>query len=115
MAGNIAVFGVLAVAGKPLWLGVTCFFVLSGFLLYRPFADAILSGTALPSIRRYFRHRIFRMTPLRLLGMAGGAALVVKAAEYIRDWERDQAYRTVVVTRGADGSRVKVRAPRARS
>jgi hypothetical protein len=60
------------------------------------------------------RHRIFRMTPLRLLGMAGGAALVVKAAEYIRDWERDQAYRTVVVTRGADGSRVTVRAPRSR-
>ena len=81
VAGNVAVFGVLAVAGKPLWLGVTCFFVLSGFLLYRPFADAILSGAALPSVRRYFRHRILRIFPaywviLAVTGFVLGAAMV---------------------------------------
>jgi hypothetical protein len=35
-----------------------------------------------------FRMRFFRATPLgRILGMVGGAALVVKAAEALRDWE----------------------------
>ncbi len=67
VAGNIAVFGMLAVAAKPLWLGVTCFFVLSGFL------------APLPSIRRYFRHRILRILPaywviLGLTGFVLGAA-----------------------------------------
>jgi peptidoglycan/LPS O-acetylase OafA/YrhL len=80
-AGNVAVFGVLAVAGKPLWLGVTCFFVLSGFLLYRPFAAAIMSGAPLPSVRRYFRHRVLRIVPaywviLVVVGFVLGAACV---------------------------------------
>jgi hypothetical protein len=31
---------------------------------------------------------MFRATPLgRIVGLAGGAALIVKAAEMIRDWE----------------------------
>ncbi len=35
-----------------------------------------------------FRMRFFRATPLgRVLGMVGGAALVVKLAEALRDWE----------------------------
>jgi peptidoglycan/LPS O-acetylase OafA/YrhL len=81
VAGNVAVFGVLAMVGKPLWLGVTCFFVLSGFLLYQPFAHAILSGATLPSVRRYFRHRLLRILPaywviLAVTGFVLGAAFV---------------------------------------
>ncbi len=35
-----------------------------------------------------FRMRFFRATPVgRILGMVGGAALLVKAAEALRDWE----------------------------
>ena len=35
-----------------------------------------------------FRMRFFRATPFgRVLGMVGGAALVVKLAEALRDWE----------------------------
>jgi hypothetical protein len=35
-----------------------------------------------------FRLPVFRATPLgRLIGFAGGAALMIKAAELIRDWE----------------------------
>jgi peptidoglycan/LPS O-acetylase OafA/YrhL len=44
-------------------LGVTLFFLLSAFLLYRPFAKAILSGGPLPSITRYFRNRTLRIFP----------------------------------------------------
>ncbi|HEY2777658.1 MAG TPA: acyltransferase [Gaiellaceae bacterium] len=43
--------------------GVAMFFVLSGFLLYRPFAAAIVRGTRCPSIRRYFINRVLRILP----------------------------------------------------
>jgi peptidoglycan/LPS O-acetylase OafA/YrhL len=43
--------------------GVILFFTLSGFLLYRPFAAAILRGRPLPRMRRYFRNRLLRIVP----------------------------------------------------
>ncbi|GAB3694420.1 acyltransferase [Actinocorallia lasiicapitis] len=44
-------------------VGVTIFFVLSGFLLYRPFARAALDGAAPPSVRRYLIRRGLRILP----------------------------------------------------
>ena len=44
-------------------VGVALFFLISGFLLYRPYAQAILDGSALPSTRRYARHRALRIAP----------------------------------------------------
>jgi peptidoglycan/LPS O-acetylase OafA/YrhL len=43
--------------------GVILFFTLSGFLLYRPFAGAVLRGSTPPSVRRYFRNRALRILP----------------------------------------------------
>ena len=43
--------------------GVTLFFVLSGFLLFRPFVKSILLGRALPSIRSYIVNRALRILP----------------------------------------------------
>jgi len=43
--------------------GVTLFFVLSGFLLFRPFAAAVIRGTAPPSLRAYARNRALRIVP----------------------------------------------------
>lgn len=43
--------------------GVTLFFALSGFLLYRPFAAAVVRGEPLPSIGRYLRNRALRILP----------------------------------------------------
>lgn len=43
--------------------GVHLFFVLSGFLLFLPFARAILHGTSLPSTRAFYRRRAFRILP----------------------------------------------------
>jgi len=45
-------------------VGVPIFFVISGFLLYRPFARALLRGTDRPGARRYLRHRLLRIVPL---------------------------------------------------
>ncbi len=39
------------------------FFVLSGFLLWRPIASAVLRGRRLPSVRRYARNRALRILP----------------------------------------------------
>src|SRR5690349_12565701 len=55
--------GYLEAATSRFWLGVPLFFVLSGFLLFRPFAHATLHGLPAPSIRRYARHRVLRIFP----------------------------------------------------
>jgi len=57
--------------------GVTLFFVLSGFLLYRPFVVARLAGDAFPRVRSYLWRRALRILPaywvaLTLIALAGG-------------------------------------------
>jgi peptidoglycan/LPS O-acetylase OafA/YrhL len=46
-----------------LTLGVTLFFALSGFLLYRPFAGALLRGHERPSFAIYLWNRALRIIP----------------------------------------------------
>jgi peptidoglycan/LPS O-acetylase OafA/YrhL len=53
--------------------GVAIFFVLSGFLLYRPFVAARLEGRSRPGVLRYARRRALRILPAYWL------ALVVQA------------------------------------
>lgn len=59
--GNRGPFGGLL---SRLDAGVAVFFVLSGYLLYRPFAAAQLRGGPRPDVRRYLRHRLVRIVPL---------------------------------------------------
>lgn len=47
--------------------GVTLFFLLSGFLLYRPFAAAHLDGRAGPRWRDFWRNRALRVLPAYLV------------------------------------------------
>ncbi len=44
-------------------LGVPLFFVLSGFLLFRPWVQAAVTGGPSPSVRRYAWHRVRRIMP----------------------------------------------------
>ena len=55
-------------------IGVEVFFVLSGYLVYRPFAAAHLSGHAAPELRSYARRRAFRIFPLYWVALAVLAA-----------------------------------------
>lgn len=48
---------------ENLLAGVTLFFVLSGFLLFRPYVAAALRGTATPSLRGFLRNRTLRIVP----------------------------------------------------
>jgi|SRR5579884_1311360 len=45
------------------WLGVPLFFLLSGLLLFQPFARAIVHRTSWPSLPRYARSRLLRIFP----------------------------------------------------
>lgn len=49
--------------------GVTLFFVLSGFLLFLPFAKALVFEKSWPSIRRFYTRRIFRIVPAYYLSL----------------------------------------------
>jgi peptidoglycan/LPS O-acetylase OafA/YrhL len=50
--------------------GVSVFFVLSGFLLYRPFAAAHVDGRPGPGLRRYTSRRFLRIFPAYWLALA---------------------------------------------
>lgn len=50
--------------------GLTLFFALSGFLLFRPFAAGIVNGTRFPDVRRFFRNRALRIFPAYLVVFA---------------------------------------------
>jgi peptidoglycan/LPS O-acetylase OafA/YrhL len=50
-------------------VGVTIFFLLSGFLLYRPFVSARLGERGRPRIRDYARRRILRILPAYWLAL----------------------------------------------
>jgi peptidoglycan/LPS O-acetylase OafA/YrhL len=57
--------------------GVALFFVISGFLLYRPFLAARFEGRPLPCLRDYARRRVLRIVPaywlaVTILGIAVG-------------------------------------------
>jgi peptidoglycan/LPS O-acetylase OafA/YrhL len=61
---NITKLGHLAIAialsGDT---GVALFFVLSGFLLFLPYAKALLFDSSWPSLRRFYLRRVFRIIP----------------------------------------------------
>jgi peptidoglycan/LPS O-acetylase OafA/YrhL len=52
-------------------VGVAVFFLISGFLLYRPFVAARLDGRAGPSVRRFFKRRLLRIYPAYWVALVG--------------------------------------------
>src|SRR5581483_9959112 len=50
-------------------IGVSVFFLISGFLLYRPFAVSHLSGRESPNMRKFWERRILRIVPAYWLAL----------------------------------------------
>ena len=57
-------------------LGLVCFFVLSGYLLARPFVRAALDGTPMPRLGTYLGRRAARILPAYYLAGAGAWVLL---------------------------------------
>jgi len=51
-------------------IGVAIFFVLSGYLLHRPFVRSTLAGTPAPAIRAYLWRRVLRIVPAYWIALA---------------------------------------------
>lgn len=58
------------------FFGVALFFIISGFLLYRPFAIAALSDRPAPRWAPFWKRRFFRIFPAYWLALAGAAFLL---------------------------------------
>lgn len=68
-----ALAGVIGNLGN---FGVAVFFLLSGFLLYRPFVNAHLSGGPDPRWIRFWRHRFLRIFPAYWLALTAFILLI---------------------------------------
>lgn len=68
--------------------GVVLFFVLSGFLLFMPYARALLFQEAWPSARKFYLRRIFRIWPGYYVTLA--AMILLFNRQYLQPdhWER---------------------------
>ncbi len=56
-------------------IGVPIFFVLSGFLLFRPWVRAVRTGGPAPSLHRYAWHRVRRIMPAYVVTVLGAFVL----------------------------------------
>jgi peptidoglycan/LPS O-acetylase OafA/YrhL len=63
LACSLTRVGPLAPLFAELKAGVAMFFVISGFVLYRPYARAITGSRPLPSWRAFLNHRALRILP----------------------------------------------------
>jgi peptidoglycan/LPS O-acetylase OafA/YrhL len=63
-------------AMHELRLGLVLFFVLSGFLLSRPWFAAALDGRGLPDLRRFARARVARIAPAYYVALLGSIVLL---------------------------------------
>jgi peptidoglycan/LPS O-acetylase OafA/YrhL len=67
-------------------MGVAFFFVISGFLLYRPFLAARFAGRPAPRIRDYARRRVLRIVPAYWVALTILTATVGLCGVFTGDW-----------------------------
>ena len=54
-------------------IGVSVFFLISGFLLYRPFVDATLTGRRRPDTASFYKRRLLRIVPAYWVALTASA------------------------------------------
>lgn len=86
-------FGPLGRAAEVLGsVGPTSFFVISGFLLYRPYVAARARGRPVPSTRRYARRRALRVVPGYWTALTVLAVFPGLVGPFSGDWWRYYGY-----------------------
>ena len=80
--------GELGAYGQELGIGVPIFFLISGFLLYRPFVAARADGRDFPSPARYFRRRALRILPAYWVALTLLAITTGLSGVFSSDWWR---------------------------
>lgn len=85
-SGKSIAGGILGDTLSRLDIGVAVFFLLSGFLLYRPFALCLVQGRPLPSIRGFLVRRILRIFPAMWVMTAITLALLTTYVVHPVDW-----------------------------
>lgn len=105
MAGALGTGSAVRELAARLDVGVAVFFLISGFLLYRPFVRARLTGAAPPSTGAYAWRRFLRIVPAYWVALT--VVAVVLSLEYVFTAEGvltyygfAQIYRTGTVTGG---------------
>jgi len=92
---NLAAYGWAAPLLGHLDLGLAAFFVLSGYLIARPFARAYVAGTRRPRLPSYVRNRVLRVVPafyvftvlvLLRFGLDGSLKTGAAAPEATSEW-----------------------------
>lgn len=78
-------------------VGVAIFFVISGYLLYRPFARAHVQGRPRPRVGRYLGHRAARVLPAYWIAVVATGVLLAEnrgatATEWLRQITLTQLY-----------------------
>ena len=66
--------------------GVTLFFLLSGFVIYRPFAVAMLTNRPAPGLRRFYLRRAARILPGYWLAVVVTLGLLTPRPSSLGDW-----------------------------
>ena len=87
-SGLVAAGGDAARYAQRLEVGVAIFFVISGFVLYRPFLQARLDARELPRVGRYAGRRALRIVPAYWLALT--VAAVVLSLPGVLSSERDR-------------------------
>lgn len=76
VSGLVSAGGDTARYAQRLEVGVAVFFVISGYVLYRPFVRARLDGQPLPGLARYAHRRILRIVPAYWLALTVSAIVL---------------------------------------
>jgi peptidoglycan/LPS O-acetylase OafA/YrhL len=99
LASGLSRKGLLAPAFAELKAGVTIFFVISGFLLYLPYARAIRDGRALPDWHDFMRRRVVRIVPAYWVVLTVFALSPLSNGVLGPDWWRYYGFVQVYSTR----------------
>jgi peptidoglycan/LPS O-acetylase OafA/YrhL len=89
-------------------LGVIVFFVISGFLLYRPFAAARATGRRGPPARRYARRRALRILPAYWIVLTILATFPAVAGAFTGHWWRYYGFLQAYFSGGSTSSGIPV-------